>query len=346
MSLPPSMVIRRQRGALTLLVGLMLLMGSSILTLGAVRIGLMEQRMANNELRAKEAHQAAQAGLEYGLAWLTLHPPEPGIAIPAPPAIAASGDYIYRAELTVDEASDCLRVRSQAQAIDDENNSAIVSECLQQKRLLNDAMGEAAPPLVVNGCVSGISESPEVYPRQCHLNPAPDCESIAVASSRTVSCLETGNLDLNGGEVEAHAFEGSAWDYLFAADKEEVKALAGQPSSNVRWITSSSDWNESLGSAASPVFLIFDQAAGCPVIRDGVTIYGIVYFEQMDGCDSGGWGAAAFFGSVVFEGPWRNLAANSVFRHWDWASEQGSHAELNPVQSTHRIPGSWRDWEP
>ncbi len=337
---------RRQRGAVTLLVGMMLLMASSILTLGVIRGGLMEQRMANNELRANEVHQAAQAGLDYALAWLTLNVWSTNNPIPASADMTATGDYSYHTELTVVDSPGCLRVTSQAQAVTDANITATLSECYQQKRLLQAGIGADSPPLVVNGCLSGITNGPDVYPIRCDLTQDAGCLPIAVASSQPASCLNPGGLGLNGGVIKADAFEGSAWDYVFAADRQTLQALAAQPDSNVHWITSSHPWHESLGSASAPAILIFDESAGCPKVNGNPILYGIVYFAKMGGCSSQGWGGADVNGTVVFEGPLQKLTANSEFRHWSHAGDDDERAELNPVQSTHRVPGSWRDWEP
>jgi Tfp pilus assembly protein PilX len=75
------------------MLGLLLLMGSTILTLSSVRVGIMEQRIANNEIRAKEAQQAAQAGLDYALAVLSA-----GGEITEDtdvPVLNATNDYTY-----------------------------------------------------------------------------------------------------------------------------------------------------------------------------------------------------------------------------------------------------------
>lgn len=342
MRYPESKPGGRQRGAITLLVGMTLLMASSILTLGVIRTGLMEQRMANNELRAKEVHQAAQAGLDFALAWLTLNVWATDNPIPAPPDLTATGDYSYRSQLTVVDTPGCLRVTARAQAITDANITATLSECYQQQRLLQ---GDRSP-LVVNGVLSGIVGNPEIYPIRCDLMPDPDCQPIAVASSQPASSINSGNLRLNGGEIKGDAFTGSAWDYVFAADRETLQALAAQSGSNVHWITSPQPWHASIGSPSAPAILIFDQTAGCPQVNGNPTIYGVVYFASIDGCESQGWGRTTVYGMVVFEGSLQKLTANSTFRHWSQAGTASERAELNPVQSTQRVPGSWRDWSP
>jgi hypothetical protein len=174
----------RERGAMTLMVGLTLLMGSTILTIGIARMGMMEQRIANNELRAKEAHQSAQAGLDYALAWLTSsvwstqpEAPKPGVL-----EIRGSGNHRYEVHLTLDERPGCLRVHSRAQAIGDASLSATASECLQQRRYLNDGPSVDLPPLVVNGCLPEILDGLDLYP--CDPDAGSGCEPVAVVSSQ------------------------------------------------------------------------------------------------------------------------------------------------------------------
>lgn len=54
----------RQRGAATLVITLLLLFSMSVMMLYAARVGVIEQRLAANDARARAAFAAAQAGLE------------------------------------------------------------------------------------------------------------------------------------------------------------------------------------------------------------------------------------------------------------------------------------------
>ena len=62
--------INRQQGAATLIVALILLVAMTIVTIFAARSAVMEQKIYANELRAKQAFEAAEAGLEFGIAYL------------------------------------------------------------------------------------------------------------------------------------------------------------------------------------------------------------------------------------------------------------------------------------
>lgn len=64
--LPP----RVERGAATLVVAIVLLLALTLMTFSAARIGVTEQRASANDVRAKDALAAAQAGIEQGIAYL------------------------------------------------------------------------------------------------------------------------------------------------------------------------------------------------------------------------------------------------------------------------------------
>jgi hypothetical protein len=314
-------------------------MGSTILTLSSVRIGIIEQRIANNELRAKEAQQAAQAGLDYALARIAQDD-----NIDTPPPVTATGDATYDIVLTERERGNEICVLSRAIARGDDSIEAVATECFQQQRLLKIGTGVGHAPLVLNGCLDGVTGNPDIYPRDCE-GADEDCTSIAITSSAEMACLDSGHLDLHGGDIEDDAFTGSAWDQVFDISKDEFKAIADTGDPQFRWINSSSNWHQSLGSATEPVYLVFSAAADCPKLNGNPTIYGIVYFENAAACRSQGWGGATVYGSVVFDGALKKLMANSRLYHWSRAGSDGERANLNRVRSASRIPGSWRDWD-
>jgi hypothetical protein len=61
----------RQHGSATLLVSLLILVGATLIVMFSARTSLMEQRISGNEIRTKQASNAAQAGLDEALAYLT-----------------------------------------------------------------------------------------------------------------------------------------------------------------------------------------------------------------------------------------------------------------------------------
>jgi len=66
--------LKRQQGAATLLVAIVLLIGVTLITIFAARVGVMDQRISSNELRHKIALASAEAGLEQAAAYLSANP--------------------------------------------------------------------------------------------------------------------------------------------------------------------------------------------------------------------------------------------------------------------------------
>jgi len=70
----PNNPIIKQKGAAVLLVSIVLLIGVTLITIFAARIGVMDQRIAANEYRHKEAFSAANAALDQGAAFIEQNP--------------------------------------------------------------------------------------------------------------------------------------------------------------------------------------------------------------------------------------------------------------------------------
>ena len=73
-------VYNKQRGALTLAVSLTILMLSTLVTFNVSRAILMEQKITNNDNRAKMAFEAAEAGITAALNYLEEDPDRDGVA--------------------------------------------------------------------------------------------------------------------------------------------------------------------------------------------------------------------------------------------------------------------------
>jgi len=64
----------RQRGATTLLITVIILFLASLLVIAVSRTTVMEQRLSANEMRSRQAFEAAQAGFDHALDYLTSDP--------------------------------------------------------------------------------------------------------------------------------------------------------------------------------------------------------------------------------------------------------------------------------
>ena len=71
MTFPNLNLKARQQGAATLLVVMVLAIVMAVISLTTANTGLMEQKIVGNDLRAREAFEGADAGIEYGVAYLT-----------------------------------------------------------------------------------------------------------------------------------------------------------------------------------------------------------------------------------------------------------------------------------
>lgn len=89
----PIKIPGRQRGVATLLASLILLLGITLMTFSAAKVTILEQKISANDYRAKQAFEAAQAGLERGFA---------NLAVPAiRTALIADADLNRKLDLPV-----------------------------------------------------------------------------------------------------------------------------------------------------------------------------------------------------------------------------------------------------
>ncbi|NBC47920.1 MAG: hypothetical protein GVY22_08010 [Gammaproteobacteria bacterium] len=191
-----SYLTRYQSGAVTILVTtiLMMLVTGAALTVG--RIGANQEATSAIDYRTREAKEAAEAGLEYALAWLRENSCSgctttfPGDELPN----LQSGYSLTPILTFADLPNGYLRVTSTVEA----ENGAIRSTAQQIVHQLYPYLtpdGANAPPIVVDGCLSDVKGTPDIFPR-------PD--GIAIKTLATDNpghgfngdCLELGHFDV------------------------------------------------------------------------------------------------------------------------------------------------------
>ena len=229
---------------MTLLFGLLLLVGAGILAFSAGRTGIVEQRIASNERSAIEAEQAAQSGLEYAQAWLARHTWSVGSSLPSAPSVQAGSGQRFGIALDFKADSRGLCVRAQARALDDAGLSAVAHACFSQSGLFAvSPETRMPPPLVLSGCMSSAPGGGELYLLQG--------SRIAAASGAAAqpACLPRGGIEtavwedrdasraLSADEKGASApyrrarFAGCpgdhcAWRQFFALDRDRALKMA------------------------------------------------------------------------------------------------------------------------
>ncbi|MDI1292576.1 MAG: PilX N-terminal domain-containing pilus assembly protein [Methylobacter sp.] len=366
----------RQQGAVTLLVVLVLAMVMAVVSLSTTRTGVMEQKITGNDIQAKGVFEGADAGVEYGqayltndssyshykaLTWTTVDSNQSSSPNTASGAIA-SGNFSYTPAVTYQRVvnSDYIRITSTASAVGDNTVAATSEQYVKSLSLLNGGSAFNAPPLVLDGCLANVVGGPDIYV-------GTRTDGIAVATSISPAnqgawgdgsdadnvCLKQGHLNAHSGQPTGSAFTpGQAWEYIFgtttraqiqAKAAAEVAAGVGDSARNYVWVTDSGNYHDSWGSATHPVILVFAAEAACPKINGGPTIYGVVFVDAS--CTgANGWGGVTVYGSVTVNGGMSKLNANTTIH--DWSAATGTTTSLGNsfIDGIYEIPGTWKDF--
>jgi len=336
MTFPNLSLKAHQQGAATLLVVMVLAIVMAIISFTTANTGLMEQKIVGNDLRAREAFEGADAGIEYGVAYLTndnykaLTWSTSGNNQSSSPATAsgniASGDFSYTPNVTYQRVlnSNYVRVVSTSSETHDNTISATNEQYVKALTLLNGGSTFNAPPMVMDGCLSDTVGGPDIY-----IGSRPD--GIAAGTSNSPEnqgawgdsgdtdnpCLKQGysnehheHLNAHGGQPVGSLFTpGKAWEYVFgtvtraqikAKADDEVESEVGDSSRNYVWVTDSGNYHTSWGSAIHPVILVFAASADCPKINGNPTIYGVVFIDAPCNRNDSGDNANGWGGATVY----------------------------------------------
>lgn len=357
---------KRQHGIAALFLTIVALFVITLATMFANRGAMFEQITSANQHRYTQAFEAAQGGVDYAIAWLGTQDYPNGS-----PYTIATGDTgaVWLSDTTYAPYNEKNAASIATQSLGGYTATTTLWRNSANPRLVeivSVATGEATatvrqivdvnalgfttpnlPALVVNGCINNITGTPVI---------AGDVES---SGPLTTTCLNTGHFAISGTATVPSDFPATpneAWARIFgSATKADILAMAkaqpdGQVSGPIYYYnndptnpaTNTPDpWHASLGTADSPVILIFDRPGteNCPKITGGPTIYGIVYCK--DGLDMQGWGATNIFGSLVTDSAITKYTANTTITATTNAGLPTSYP-VSPVIS--KVTGSWRDF--
>lgn len=353
----------QQTGAATLFISLGLLLAITVMAFTGSKSARMEQLISANEYRTLEAFHAAEAGLEYGVVWLVGNKPTwitnlcdgesaRMMTKTAPDMLAGNGDT-YHQTITYcqfDARRPYILVRATSVASQDATITANVQQYVRPNTILSPKFALNTPPIVVNGCIHGITGTPDVYPG------APGELAVVTSQPHTADCIDTGHLDIHGGTIEGDAFSSTAWQYIFGdVSKAEFQSLAqaeaaaeaaesmARSDRHYFWITDTSQWHENMGTPTHPVVLAFATVSSCPKINGNVTLYGVVYYEDAR-CGNQGWGGAEIFGTASFESDLTKFTANAVVQAFDLSGSGGEMDDFFPYVGAPKILGTWKDF--
>jgi len=328
----------QQRGAVTLMMSIIVLIAVTLLSIYSAKTAVLEQRISTNEYRALEVDQAANAGLEYGLIWLGTKGnavtwttgTDPSCfgtfdeygSLTAPNINAANSDIFTSSILfcrNTTVSKNVIQVVSTATASSDSSLVKTVRVYTRAKQ------GPVSPgfiqaPLTLSGCLSNVNGNPAVWPF-----PGGIALETKVGSQ---TCINQGSLSFDGngavtpgGHLDASIPDPQdMWNYVFTLSRAEIQTLAaeevisGVPDAqrNYVWVTDSNPFHTSYGSPTHFTVVVFDAIANCPKINGGPVIYGVVFIDS-DCAAANGFGGAVFHGSVVVNGLINKLNANTEF---------------------------------
>ena len=358
-----SVPIRKtQQGIAVLLVIVMMSIIMGLLALTASRSVVVEQRMAGNDIRAREAHEAAEAGLAFAKAWADTTVVDTDLSCPGsagcptiPDVTGTTSGETYALAISFDVDADG-NVGISSTAANADNGRARVEDWISQVSMLNDPF--FPPPIVVNGGFSNVTGNPSI-----NTGSPPDPAIVYNSNVVSASDIQTGKFNKKGsdptlGDIVGDVFPNTptpAWDYVFAVSLNAaitrakangyVSSAATLPSAPASgkgpfyvW-DSSGHIHSSYGTASNPVVIIIPDE--CPKLNGGPVIYGIVYFGN-DACGNAhGWGNAKIHGSIVVEGNVTKVTANAD--HIDLTNSTADKPKVFLDYST-SIPGTWKDF--
>jgi Tfp pilus assembly protein PilX len=167
-----------QKGAAALLLVVVLSLVMGAMSLTTTTVGVMEQRVAGNDLRAREAQEAAQAGLDYGMAWagkeelpwgdtnrLEYSGSTSELTLPTITGSSTGESYSIRLVYARENAgSTYIRITSNSTGTSDSSIAAMAEAVIRPLGILSRT-GASAPPLVMGGCMQGTTGTPAIYPK-------------------------------------------------------------------------------------------------------------------------------------------------------------------------------------
>jgi len=272
-------------------------------------------------------------------------------------------------------------------SISGQNSQAKVRESVFAPTVAAAPVLTAQAALVLNGCVT---EASGASLRVCPLvSKGEACASTAkgpavlthfvvdtnrnsiISTAEKNACLALSAISLPGGgsktgpsaAVPRSPCSRAAWQSVLGditdaqlqawSSAQERNGLTAQttPPRSIYWIDSTADWLQSVGTASSPVLLVFSAQAcaqRCPRIGTGVRIYGSVLIDS--GCNDEkmrGWQAGIIEGQLVVESGLPEWRSGTVF-----ARPDGRNAYiLNwpkdiDARRVQRVNGSWSEGTP
>jgi hypothetical protein len=347
---------RRQGGAASLLIALVLMMLTTLITLSVARTQVTETRITANDNWHSRLRLISQAGWERATTELTVHPPKlKWVSSDHGSALVShitpdTGVEDIETRVTFRKTDDTSRLVSIQAVTSHHSGTGLTGRISQTVQLLTvlSPQAEGAPPLVINGCLSAGTPGIDIRP----LNSDRDDAGDAVWHFGGTRCLALDTIDVHGGQRIEIPLNNTLWSTLFSVSPEEYAELATAeltlPTDQRRyWLAEATDpaaekWSLSLGSAAMPVVLVFPQASGCPRFAGGVRIVGFVFIDST--CpDPLADTSLEITGTLAINGDAATGTSSIRLYHIQTVDNRQTRLSF-PVLRAVKIPGTWKDF--
>ena len=364
-----------QRGAIALIITVILVVIASLSSLVVNKSALNEQKRSGIDLRNKEVYAASNGALEYGIYELmrlyndkvdadTMDTSTPAWDTSDAGGTAAANydPYGDGSVVTLNQGIDAFTPSISYTLLTDESEQPAVIEITApvvgvaeshvnktvSVRVIRSNLGTPSlfngPPLIVEDCITAgaVTGTPDVRP----LGNGGVAIATITGSTADTSCLDPGHFTVDNDGVVGEPLSSDPdldlFTSMFGGISEGTLQEMAVASDNVYYITDTSPWSQDLGSLSSPVVLYFAEEAECPAINGGAIIYGTVYYAAPEGgCANPGPGNAKIFGTMAFEGDLNQLNANIELVGVDFSSTDGNDVSVSIISV---LPGSWRDF--
>lgn len=361
---------KKQSGATTLVMAIILLVSISMTTLFAAKSSVISLKLNANELRTQYAFEAAEAGLSHGVAYVldggADQDNDSAIDSITAHSFSAGNGSSYQVALT-DESSTSdftlIRVTSTGTS-DDLTARRVVTQLVQLVPVVSTFPNSALTShgaVHIQGSANAISNT-----ESDHTVWSGDNVSFGGAGSTdspsggcsALPCVDVNNGSLSGDPALAGMSDEQFFENFFGRSKTEVRAdadmvIAGDPSdptttysfANVSasvdgvnnqliWIDGSAriNANAQIGTADDPVVVIVD---GNAQFGGNATIYGLVYITNDWKHGNGGFNIQ---GASIIEGDYESSGNPNI----NFDSTVLANTKL--VGKFAVLAGSWKDF--
>lgn len=342
----------KQRGAATLLVAVVLLIAVVGISFLMSDVIVREEQFVANEYRSKQAFHAAQGGLDYAIAYMSVGADQDDDGAPDTLASAAIGVGSYQVSLT-DLSSSADGAIIEAHATGYSDDGSVVRNLYQAFGELPVLGNPPSVPVVAKGSfyatgnlsVTNNSENITVWTGReitnwgssnTYINIDGTPDQLSTTANTEGPDVIDGDQNLNNATEDEllQNFFGMDWAALKAqATRNDLPADPADASGLIFLDSDTAINGGTWGSVSNPVILVVD---GELELKGNVEFYGVIVTRDL----TKGTGTPVINGGIVATGDLDFGAGNFSVIFNDTVMDN-----TNKIFVLGSVNGSWRDWE-